>query len=123
VSRPLKLILDTTAVLAYARLSVNVGETIAEVVDEQADFGVPGLCLVEAALECKPDELEVLRVLAGHPHCAQLDLPSWALLVPAARVHGSISRAAVAVAARRSPGVYILTAEAQVYGALPTIPI
>ena len=39
-----RLVLDTTAVLAYAETSIHVGETIAEVLDEGGRFGVPVYC-------------------------------------------------------------------------------
>lgn len=37
---PVRAILDATAVLAYGRGNVGVGEVIAEIADEHAGFGV-----------------------------------------------------------------------------------
>ncbi len=39
--RPVRLILNTSAILAYGRESIDVGETIAEVSDGSAAFGLP----------------------------------------------------------------------------------
>jgi len=46
--RPIRVVLDTSAVIAYARGSIDVGETINEVDDDEAAFGIPVLSLVEA---------------------------------------------------------------------------
>ena len=43
----IKLVLDTSAVLAYASHSINVGEVISEVVDEGAQVGASVVCLAE----------------------------------------------------------------------------
>lgn len=72
--RPLRVVLDTSAVLAYAQGRVHVGEIVAEVLDEGAEFGVPVVCLAAAAAETKdPDRLEVLVRRTGCvvvPHVA-----------------------------------------------------
>jgi hypothetical protein len=43
------LVLDTSAITAFAAGSVNVGEPIAEVHDEGGRVVVPVVCLIEAA--------------------------------------------------------------------------
>jgi hypothetical protein len=46
--RPVRILLDASAIVAFTRASVDVGEVIAEVDEEDAAVGLPLLCLVEA---------------------------------------------------------------------------
>ena len=55
---------DTSAILAYAAGSIAVGELIGEFSDEGAQFGLPVLCLVEAATDASPQILAMLNLLA-----------------------------------------------------------
>ena len=52
------LVLDTSAILAYAGGSIAVGELIGEFSDEGARFGLPVLCLVDAATAARHCVLE-----------------------------------------------------------------
>lgn len=54
--RPIRKVLDTTAITAYGHGAVSVGEIIAEITDEHASFAVPELCLIEAATQLDLDE-------------------------------------------------------------------
>ena len=63
--RPIKLVLDTSAILAFTRGSVHVGEPISEVADEGGVSGLPTLCL--AAAEWMVDDRDRLHVLIEHP--------------------------------------------------------
>jgi hypothetical protein len=45
--RPVRVILDASAIVAFTRGSVGVGETLAKVNDEGAAAGLPVLCLVQ----------------------------------------------------------------------------
>lgn len=45
---PVRLVLDTTAVLAFTRGSIHVGEVLAELTDEHCAAAVPVVCLAEA---------------------------------------------------------------------------
>jgi hypothetical protein len=45
---PVRLILDTSAIAAFARGSIHVGEVLAEIADEHAVALLPLACLVEA---------------------------------------------------------------------------
>lgn len=56
------VVLDTSAIIAFAHESIAVGEIIAEVSDEDhGTVGLPHLCLVEAAtVTADTDRLEVL---------------------------------------------------------------
>ena len=47
--RPARLVLDTSAIAAWTRGSVSVGELLAEIDLEQGAVIVPMPCLVEAA--------------------------------------------------------------------------
>lgn len=68
----IRLVLDTSAVLAYAATSINVGETIAEVVDEGGRFGVSVLCLAEASRLVGEEHALGVPLLVQHPHCVVL---------------------------------------------------
>jgi len=46
--RPIRIVLDASAIVAYARGSIDVGETIGEVNDDGATVGLPVLSLIEA---------------------------------------------------------------------------
>jgi hypothetical protein len=49
VSEPdVRLVLDTSAAIAYARSSIHVGEVLAEIADERAVAALPLACLVAA---------------------------------------------------------------------------
>src|SRR5215470_2840750 len=63
--RPIRIILDTSAIIAYTRGSLDVGEVIAEIEDEEGGVGVPMLCLVEANHTITDHQR--LAVLIGHP--------------------------------------------------------
>jgi len=100
MDRPIRVVLDTSAVLRFVRSgasSIGVGETIAEIRDEDAAFGVPLLCLAEAwrvAGEEHPDLFEVLardRALVALPEPAD-----WRAVAEAIDIAG---RADAAVAA------------------------
>ncbi len=59
------LVLDRSAIVAYAAGTVHVGEPIAEVHSEGGRIVVPVVCLVEAASEVGD---EMPRLLLRHPH-------------------------------------------------------
>jgi hypothetical protein len=91
--RPILVVLDTSAVVAYAAASVDVGEVMAEVADDQGGVGVPVLCLVEAA--SAGADAGLLGMLERNPTTALLvDGPSeWRAL---AAVHGLVGGLAAA---------------------------
>lgn len=63
--RPIKLVLDTSAILAFTRGSIDVGEPISEVADEGGVSALPTLCL--AVAKWMVDDLDRLRLLTEHP--------------------------------------------------------
>jgi hypothetical protein len=123
VTGPVRLILDTSALLAYTVGSEHVGEPIREVTDEGAEFAVPQLCLVEAAQQADPNRVALLDVLVGHSHCIVVPVPAdWRGLALAAGFYGSPA-AASAAAAAADHQAYVLTAHPERYPGLPTIAI
>jgi hypothetical protein len=126
VTRPaLHVVLDTTAVAAYARGSDHVGEVLRELVDEGAGFGLLALCLYEAADRVKEDRWPLLDLLAAHPYCTALPLPvdDWRPVAAAAQLLGDLGRATAALPVARDQALYVLTSEPDAYGGLPTIGI
>jgi hypothetical protein len=123
-----RLVLDTSAVLAYVAGSIDLGEVITEVVDEAMRFGVPALCLVEASRLAGEDGAAGLRLLAWHPHCAILPLVAddWEVVAAEAR---RLGRADLAVCLLEAfdRGGYVVTGEPDAYGddvdALPVIAV
>jgi hypothetical protein len=112
-----RIILDTSAILAYAAGSIHVGEVIAEVADEPADFAVPLPCLIEAARQTKADDLSGVYLLEAHRHGRIVpDRPDrWRTIAGLARALGRADLAAALLAAQ-DHGAYILSAEPDAYG-------
>lgn len=113
----IRIILDTTAVLGYARGSVHVGEVVAEVADEQAGFAIPVLCVAEAARRVDDDRLSGVYLLEAHAHGHLLPatVEQWRQLAGLTRVLGRADLAAALLAARDHEAL-ILTGEPEVYG-------
>jgi hypothetical protein len=63
--RPINLVLDTSAIVAYTRASVAVGELLTEVAAEGGVVALPFLCLSQAATLVEDSGL--LTLLATHP--------------------------------------------------------
>lgn len=120
----IQLILDTSAVVVYARGSVDVGETISEAGDNGHLFAVHVWTLAEASVLLKPDELTMLDMLLAHPAGAAplAGVIGWERLARAARKYGSVSRGLVGLAATRH-AAYVITADPEAYPGLPTIAI
>lgn len=127
MSGDIHLVLDTSAIIAYAHTSIHVGETIAEVADEDGRFAVPVVCLAEAGRRLLGAEDPRLRLLVQHPHAAVTGVPDdeWELLTEWAVALGRVDLAAAMVEATAN-GAYVLTAEPEAYGDQkdgPVIPI
>lgn len=118
--RDVRVILDASAIAAYLRESVDVGEVISKVADERAAFGVPILCLVEAIRFATVDDRRTLAVLLANPACTllELDTDDWALLSMTHQTVGRLDAAAAAVAAVGND-CDALTAQPGIYGGLP----
>jgi hypothetical protein len=112
-----RIILDTTAILAYAAGSIHVGEVLAEVADEPAQFAVPLGCLIEAAQRASPELLAGVHLLTAHRHGVVLPdrVDRWRALAGLARVVGRVDLA-VALVAAQEYSAHVLTAEPDAYG-------
>ncbi len=121
----LRAILDTTAIQAYAAGSLAVGELIGEFSDEGAQFGLPALCLIEAAVGADDHALALLTILCDHPDAEwlPLDQADWQLLGAAADLLGSVARASAALPVAHQLAGYVITADPEAYPGIETIGI
>lgn len=112
--RPIHLILDTSAIRAFARASIDVGEIISEVNDESAAVGLPVLCLVEANHTAADQER--LEILLRHEAATVLDVraSSWRELAAMSAGIESLP-AATAALATVDLRCFILTSEPELY--------
>jgi hypothetical protein len=110
------LVLDTSAVIAFAAGSVDVGEPIAEIHSEGGRVLVPVVCLIEAARQVGDD---MPQLLAEHSavEVRPLTSSSWPAVTAGVRVFGRLDLAAALLAATAEDG-YILTGEPEAYGDL-----
>lgn len=115
---PLRAVLDTSAVLAYAAGSIHVGETIGEIADEGAGFAVPVVCLLAAAGLVPADQQPMLDALAGHPHGVVLPLApaGWRRVAAASSLLSDLGRACAALPVVSGEAGYVMTAEPEAYG-------
>jgi hypothetical protein len=109
------LVLDTSAILAYAAGSVDVGEPITEVHSDGGRVLVPVVCLIEAARQVDDD---MLQVLVHNPACRvePLAVDLWAAVAAGCRVLGRLDLA-VALLAATAGGGFVLTGDPDAYGA------
>ena len=117
-TRVIRAVLDTTAVALYAHggnPAIPIGELIGEIVDENAHFGVPALCLAAAVSELGAKS-GLLDVLASHTACTVLPASEdWRAHGLAAATCGSLDSGAAYLEAVRH-GAYIVTAHPDAYG-------
>jgi hypothetical protein len=114
-ARPIRLVLDTSAIRAFADGSIHVGETISQVDENGAAFGLPVACLAAA----HKADVQMLRMLTGHDAGVLLtvapdDWQQWAAM---ADVLGRLDAAAALLAAS-SFDCDVLTGEPDVYSVL-----
>ncbi|MCA2214453.1 PIN domain-containing protein [Jidongwangia harbinensis] len=112
--RPVHIILDTSAIIACTRGSVDVGETLSEIDDERGAVGLPVLSLVEAGHRLT--DTGWLDLLLEHRATAILDLngSDWPALAAMYRdvEHVDAASAALAAIDHRCP---MLTARPRLY--------
>jgi hypothetical protein len=115
--RPVHVLLDASAIIAFTRRSIDVGEVIGEVDAEQAAVGLPVLCLVEANRAVTDTDL--LDYLVAHPATAVTPVApdSWRALAAAYDTVGRLD-AASAVLAAIDGDRPILTAQPALYAGL-----
>ncbi len=114
-ARPVRLVLDTSAILAFAGESLHVGETISQVDENGAAFGLPVACLATAH---KADE-RMLQLLTSRHTCELLtvDVDEWRQWAAMCDVLGRLDAAAALLAASNFD-CDVLTAEPDLYRAL-----
>lgn len=119
----IRAVLDTTALRSYATGAFAVGELIGEFSDEGVQFGIPAVCMVEAARGADSQAVALLAVLDGHPDAVWLpvDRDQWGHLAAAAHLLGGIARACAALPIALRQADYIVTAEPDAYPGLNTI--
>jgi len=96
---PIRVILDTSAILAFAKGSIAVGNAIAAVAKEGGLFGLPVTCLAEASRSgVDPTWLDLL---VNHPAAAVLtvDPLKWRALAAICRRSGQLDTATALLAA------------------------
>ena len=115
--RPVRILLDASAVVAFTRGSIDVGEVIAEVDDEHATVGMPILCLVEATRAVT--DTDRLTLLVEHRASKLLtdDAASWQALAAAYEIVGRLDAASAALAVI-DRDIDVLTAQPGLYGGL-----
>lgn len=112
---PISLILDTTAVLAFAAGSMHVHEPIIVAAETGEHVGVPVTCLIAAARRDPEADLQELvrhrQIVILRPEPAEEDLLlDWTLYYD-----GRQDAAAAAVASYRRGQCCVLTGEPEVY--------
>ena len=114
--RPVRLILDTSAVLAYAAGNINVGEPVAEVAADGVRFTAAITCLAQAAQ--RVDE-GWLNMLVRHEAFAATDLTfgQWRQLAALLGVVAEMGTASALLLALEY-NCDILTADPSLYAAL-----
>ena len=120
----IRLVLDTSAILAYADTSIAVGETIAEVVDEGGRFALPVVCLAEASRRVPEDQAAGVLLLVEHPYSVLTPnaISDWRSLAEWTRILDSVDRACAIVQAIHWTA-YVLTAEPDAYGGPDEMPV
>jgi hypothetical protein len=124
-----RLVLDLSAILAYAAGSVRLGETIIEAVEEGGRFGASVVCLAEAARLVDEDDAPRVPLLTRHWRFVMLPVltEDWDRLALWTRSLRHVVRAASVVEALDRGG-YVVTGEPDAYdimgtGDLPVIAI
>jgi hypothetical protein len=109
------LVLDTSALVAYASGSIDVGEPITEVANEGGRVVIPVVCLIEAAQSA--DEA-MLNMLVGHSGCdvVPLTVDAWPAVAAGYRVLGRLDLSVALYLATTRNG-FLLTHEPDAYGA------
>jgi hypothetical protein len=123
--RRVGVVLDTSAILAFSRGSIPVGDTAAEVDDDGGLIGLPIACLVEARWRLA--DAGRLSLLVHHRATELITAPGdWPALAAALDVAGRQDAASALLAAVHW-GCDVLTAHPRRYAALaggsPVIPI
>jgi hypothetical protein len=99
--RPVLLVLDTSAILAYVQGSIHVGEPISEVADDGGVAGLPEDCLAEARWAIADESR--LQMLINHEATEVISRAAgWTVLADAIGRFGLPDAAAAALVAAGS---------------------
>ena len=114
--RTASIVLDTSAIAAWTRGSLSVGEILSEVEDENGGVIVPLSCLVEAAHVTVTLEQEMLELLVGRATTYVLpdDAGDWRTLASLRNLIGRSDLASASLLALDA-GVNVLTREPSWY--------
>lgn len=111
----IKLVLDSSAALAYSMGAPQVAEALGELLEEPGSrFAVPAVCLAEAG--AITDDGDLLMLLAHHSRGVVTAMPAkrWRQLVTLSRQLGSPKWALPFLLATAN-GAYLLTATPERY--------
>jgi hypothetical protein len=108
--RPVGIVLDTAALLAYATGDIRVGEIVALLADRGEIVVVPAACLATAYRDVEPDGATLLDLIAGLDHVAVTPLMAEHCAVAGAwsRVLG-LDTAHAAIEAANNPVTPLMT--------------
>jgi len=114
--RQIHLVLDTSAVIAYARSSEHVGETLTQVLENEAAFTAPATVLALAATRA---ELALVDLLTKHQAFQPVEL-EWTRWPALAASLGLLRRpdAAEALLLALDFDCHVLSGEAELYAPL-----
>jgi hypothetical protein len=114
--RPVRLVLDTSAVIAYANGSEHVGEPLTQVAENRAAFTAPLAVLATAATQV---DRAWVDLLTKHPAFQPVET-EWTRWPALAATLGTVARldAAEALLAALDVNCDVLTAEPHVYATL-----
>jgi hypothetical protein len=122
--RPVLMVLDTSAILAYTRGSIHVGEPIAEVDSDGGVVGIPALCLAEVSWMV--NDADRLKLLADHHATRVVAETNWVGLGENLSFTGRVDCASAALTAVIAD-CDVLTAQPGLYGGMagggPVIPL
>jgi hypothetical protein len=115
--RPIRVVLDASAIAAFTHGSINVGEVLGEVADEGGTFALPVLCMTAA--EGSTVDHDLLALLAHHTDRVLLGVRAneWQSLAKTVSIVGRLDAASAAIEARRHR-CYVLTAQPGLYRGL-----
>ncbi|MER7164731.1 hypothetical protein ABT336_01455 [Micromonospora sp. NPDC000207] len=122
---PVRLILDRSALCAYAAGSMHVAEPLHEVTEDGVRFGVPSVAAAEAlASIADPTERSLLQALFGREACAMLSTSGedWLELSYWRNLTGHLDCAAALVAAFEHDAS-LLTSDGKAYGDEGFLPV
>jgi len=99
------VVFDTTALLAYARGDLRIGELLVDLADNGDRYVVPSVCLATAYRDGPDGSADLLDLIAGGPHAvvAPFDGAScavaggWARVLGLDTAHAAIESASVRV--------------------------